>query len=1560
MLFNIIVFSPFTAIETEAAAAVAGTDYKVITASDLNSKGAATSAGSDFTVKYTTDSGKNVISFKANETSDPNAWLDFSSFSINVSTYKYIVFTGKTTKIKGYNSSQLFYITSNSSINGSYLGSFYTQACNKFMSYVIELSSAVASKGGTYGKCRFDVFSAPDVGDEYLLESVMFVDDYALAQALAWQRSASLNGDTSNAPVFKGPGLANYLDIYKGVSGNTTSYDYTTYDSSEDSVKIYANVTKSDPKVEFNFRGVSSLITDFNTTNYKYMVITYKADLNTARSTLDVKGDDYTVMQTFMMTSTYPSAGDGVQPTYRVFSDGEYHSVIVDLADESKWTGDITALRLDYLGEVYAGESFYIDSIAFYKQGTANSTLRKTASVAALSNNLRKSNGGSVSKGQFNAGYDLQAMFDHYRSGSSAYTFKYDPQEDAMMLLANTNVNDANMRIALNEPNYGFSTGNYDYLTITYMIPDWQDYSSAKIYFLSTDQNSDNESRAVTFDLIADGKYHSYVVDFSSLAWGGNFTSLRFDFVQSRGGSGAGVASQGDYIYIDSLCLYKTEAEARAKAWEVYEKRNYSEGEFIADPEILPIFKDTSAKNESGNYVSSIVGVEYDGTEDAIKIYNQSGVASADDPQVNVRITQLTDALSTDVYEYVVITYKASCTAYANGGNMQFFGYTTPAKDAANKGTGNGADDDLSFTLAGVNDNDEYHAAIFSFYDKGKWNGDTTGFRFDFVGTLYAGDVMYVDSIIYCKTLDEAYQTAFERTNYRNHEKVTNGGIDHKDGVIDSWEQMYLIDADSGNEKRQTPTNKKGADVVYSEYTKNLKINTSTSTTEGGVKATGNQTLTYNIDRLGLVAEDHEYIIITYKVKDNDQSTTSYVTTSTSGDTVIKSQISNIICNFTLSVDGLGGGQIANFTEPVYTDTDIGLVAGTEFHALRIDLSNPTYSSWWTGNINGFTIQFDDLNSANDSGLEVYIESIIFAGNDEKESGILACNKANTINGISEKNTMGDGTTAYLYYATPEMVYLIGSRHMCEASYDQAHMAVKITICNYCTTTLDGRSHVGAGGWFTCTASYFDLVGDGQQYHQYADSIGAYDPISYFYLTEDIPLSTCDYLVVSYMTPETANGLVDLAGQHPNPQGQGDYNSNGNYTNHTYSVYNGYVDIGIYPVLVTSSPDPEYQRNFKITDQNTYYSAYTDLTQSGLADASALTNIRIDPFQITFVRPGYSVYISTIALAKNESNAKALSEAQLNKFYPYNFTLSYSAGDGASDPTLENLPATASESRTRSNSFSFNVAYATPTRANYDFVAWKYGNTIVDEGDPIVLTSTKTLEQALLNPAAAAVSASLTAQWEEKTATITYQVVGPDGYGQISTTSQTIKISSGSPSNVTLTLHEHFRFTGWYYEDENSVEHKVSDNLTLTASQMSNQKKDLGNGGGVVWVPVAYYAKVEYMTSDMTVSLPDVVASHRDQTFIVTITASGGSVANGTIPFAPLSLVLKYGETAVIKGLYGGDYTITVNDKWSWRFSASSKSQTVNNQLAEAPNISFSYGAIVESRWLNDLHMVAR
>ncbi|MGM9638749.1 MAG: DUF5979 domain-containing protein, partial [Butyricicoccaceae bacterium] len=208
--------------------------------------------------------------------------------------------------------------------------------------------------------------------------------------------------------------------------------------------------------------------------------------------------------------------------------------------------------------------------------------------------------------------------------------------------------------------------------------------------------------------------------------------------------------------------------------------------------------------------------------------------------------------------------------------------------------------------------------------------------------------------------------------------------------------------------------------------------------------------------------------------------------------------------------------------------------------------------------------------------------------------------------------------------------------------------------------------------------------------------------------------------------------------------------------------------------------------------------------------------------------------------------------------------------------------------------------------------------------------------------------------YKERTVTIDYKMVGPDGtvssnleeaYGQITSLSETLQVLSGIAQGSAATAKTNFRFVGWYTDaacDENDL--ISSDSLYVP------DKVDGKN------VAATYYAKFEYDVADLTIT-KTVTGGTPDQSFVFHVTGNGVDMYVA-IPYT----AFKGGTTAsvTIKGLkVGSEYTVTEDTDWSWRYEIATGSEGVQKitiQAAPAVNKVEFNDARVNIYWLDGEH----
>lgn len=170
-------------------------------------------------------------------------------------------------------------------------------------------------------------------------------------------------------------------------------------------------------------------------------------------------------------------------------------------------------------------------------------------------------------------------------------------------------------------------------------------------------------------------------------------------------------------------------------------------------------------------------------------------------------------------------------------------------------------------------------------------------------------------------------------------------------------------------------------------------------------------------------------------------------------------------------------------------------------------------------------------------------------------------------------------------------------------------------------------------------------------------------------------------------------------------------------------------------------------------------------------------------------------------------------------------------------------------------------------------------------------------------------SGSFYALFEEKTTTVTYKVVdtstGSVCFEEASaaeTITDTFGMVTGSPKTATAKPVNGYMFVGWYTDESCTVLH--STNAALNSSE---------NG--------TFYAK--FIKDHATVTITKTIdkASSSDQSFILNIS---GTTYNNDPVNVDVVIVISAGQTSgcvkVVLPVSNGDYSISDQDGWNWRY----------------------------------------
>ena len=164
----------------------------------------------------------------------------------------------------------------------------------------------------------------------------------------------------------------------------------------------------------------------------------------------------------------------------------------------------------------------------------------------------------------------------------------------------------------------------------------------------------------------------------------------------------------------------------------------------------------------------------------------------------------------------------------------------------------------------------------------------------------------------------------------------------------------------------------------------------------------------------------------------------------------------------------------------------------------------------------------------------------------------------------------------------------------------------------------------------------------------------------------------------------------------------------------------------------------------------------------------------------------------------------------------------------------------------------------------------------------------------------------ITFYYKEKEVTINYKVVGPDGCGTVSPTSETLKVLSGKAQGSTAAVSSNlYRFVGWYSDE-------------ACTQQVSAEAKFVPQKVNDLYVAATYYAKFEYNLTTLTITKKD---GKDSDSFIFDV--KKGDVVKFTVS-------VKGNSSVTIAGLIvGEEYTVTERGSWSWRYQAAAQSITL-------------------------------
>ncbi|MBQ7714819.1 MAG: dockerin type I repeat-containing protein, partial [Clostridia bacterium] len=387
----------------------------------------------------------------------------------------------------------------------------------------------------------------------------------------------------------------------------------------------------------------------------------------------------------------------------------------------------------------------------------------------------------------------------------------YDSANNAACLVVSGNGEDPYALLNYNTAGVtSLSANTYKYIVVTEKVPTGASSSATttEIFYCAGSINVPTGGKSELFNFTKDGTYHSYIIDMSGVSgWTGTIHSLRVDPFTT--------ASVGDTLYLDSVILAKTSAEAStiaayrtAKAngtvndsqsqviftssnYNTYLSADEAEGSLNGDVNADGVVNSNDVRDlkrfcvcySVANFDEEAADVNSDGIisikdilclkKGLVGLYdlgNSAGAASCSvafdataekalltatnsEPYANFSYPAGDEAIYASQFRYAVITYSAS-----KSGTASVLGATskTPVESAE------------SHTFA-VNGDGDFHSVIVDFSGDSGWTGSIGNLKIRFFNSASTGDWMMLDSITFVEKTSDASSIANTR------EAVANG-----------------------------------------------------------------------------------------------------------------------------------------------------------------------------------------------------------------------------------------------------------------------------------------------------------------------------------------------------------------------------------------------------------------------------------------------------------------------------------------------------------------------------------------------------------------------------------------------------------------------------------------------------------------------------------------------------------------------------------------------------------------------------------------------------------------
>lgn len=194
----------------------------------------------------------------------------------------------------------------------------------------------------------------------------------------------------------------------------------------------------------------------------------------------------------------------------------------------------------------------------------------------------------------------------------------------------------------------------------------------------------------------------------------------------------------------------------------------------------------------------------------------------------------------------------------------------------------------------------------------------------------------------------------------------------------------------------------------------------------------------------------------------------------------------------------------------------------------------------------------------------------------------------------------------------------------------------------------------------------------------------------------------------------------------------------------------------------------------------------------------------------------------------------------------------------------------------------------------------------------------------------------------EQTVEIKYVVSGPEGCGTLDNYQESqLKVTTGTVKGAVPTAAEGFKFVGWYTDE--ACTQPVIATWVMNNKITPEKTKDLGNDVKG-YEAATYYAKFEADVANLTITKQGYQEIDGKQSFIFTVTGPDGFSKK---------IVIQGNGTVVLTGLKIGEYTVTEDTAWSWRYTPDGgAARTITLQPGQTNSVTY-VNKRTNNKWLD-------